>query len=171
MNSIPTELLASKQGAKQKSRAIADALLSGTLKPVALLEVSPGLPDADLAIVMESLESATRVGPAMVNDQLFALLVRNVNHAAPRVQWEAARTIGNVAGQHAEQLGPAVEALLANVTSDGQVVRWATARALAAILRVRITDKGLRQRLSEIAADEQDEGVRRVYEKALRSKP
>ncbi len=155
--------------AKKKAKAIADALLSGTLKPEALLEISPTPTDAELAILMESLEGATRKNPALANDKLFTLLVESLSHTAPRVQWEAARTISNVASRHAERLGPAVHTLLENTTNDGTVVRWATAQALAAILRVGYKDNNFRARLKEIAASEQDEGVRRVYDKALLS--
>lgn len=169
MNSSITELLDSKLTAKKKAKAIADALLSETLKPSDLAEASPKLPDVELAIVMESLEGATRKEPGLVNDKLFALLVECLAHASPRVQWEAARTISNVAKRHSEHLGPAVDALLVNTTNDGAVVRWATAQALTAILRAGYTDNGLRLRLSEIAAREQDEGVRGVYEKTLRT--
>jgi hypothetical protein len=170
MNASITELLESKLTAKKKAKAIADALLSGTLKPEALSEASPKLPDAELAIVMESLEGATRKKPELVNGKLFTHLVDSLGHAAPRVQWEAARTISNVAKQHAEHLESAVEALLANTTSDGTVVRWATAQALTAILRVGYTDDNFRVKLSEIAAKEQDDGVRGVYDKALRAR-
>ena len=170
MDSSISDPLASNLTAKKKAKAIADALLSGTLKPQALLEAIPKLPDAELAIVMESLEGATRKEPALVNDKLFALLVESLGHAAPRVQWEAARTIGNVAKEHAEHLGSAVDALLVNTTNDGTVVRWATAQALAAILRVGYRDNNFRASLSEIAAREQDEGVRGVYDKALRAR-
>lgn len=170
MDSSITDLLASNLTAKKKAKAIADALLSGTLKPQALLEASSKLQDAELAIVMESLEGATRKQPALVNDKLFALLVESLGHPAPRVQWEAARTIGNVAKQHAEHLGSAVDALLANTTNAGTVVRWATAQAFAAILRAGYTDNNFRVRLGEIAASEQDDGVRGVYDKALRAR-
>lgn len=170
MDATITEILGSKLTAKKKAKAIADALLSGALKPEALSEASPKLPDAELAIVMESLEGATRKEPALVNSTLFAFLVDGLGHAAPRVQWEAARAISNVAKRHAEHLESAVDALLANTTSDGTVVRWATAQALTAILRVGYTDDNYRVKLSEIAAWEQDEGVRGVYGKALRAR-
>ncbi len=169
MISSITELLASKLTAKKKAKAIADALLSGTLKPKALLEASPMLQDAELAIVVESLEGATRKEPALVNDKLFALLVESLGHPASRVQWEAARTVSNVAKQHAEHLGSAIDGLLVNTTNDGTVVRWATAQALASILRAGYTDNNFRVKLSEIAAREQDEGVRGVYDKAFRA--
>ena len=170
MDSSISDFLASNLTAKKKTKAIADALSSGTLNPQDLLAASSKLPDAQLAIAMESLEGATRKDPALVSDKLFALLVESLDHAAPRVQWEAARTIGNVAKQHVEHLGSAVDALLVNTTNDGTVVRWATAQALAAILRVGYTDNNFRVRLSEIAAREQDEGVRRVYDKVLRAR-
>ncbi len=167
MNSTIAEFLTFELTAKKKAKALADALLEGTLTPKALLESAPKLPDAELAIVMESLEGATRKQPALVTDKLFALLIDSLDHGATRVRWEAARTIANVAKLHAERLGPAIDALLVNTTHDGTVVRWATAHALVAILRVRKTDSHLRARLAEINATEQDAGVRGVYDKGL----
>lgn len=169
MNPIVTELLASKLTAKKKAKAMAEALLNDSLKPSELMEAIPALPDAELAIVMESLEGATRKEPGLVSDKLFTCLVECLAHTAPRVQWEAARTIGNVAKQHPEHLGPAVKALLVNTANDGTVVRWAAAQALTAILRAGYTDNDLRSRLSDIAAKEQDDGVKGVYDKVLRT--
>lgn len=147
---------------------MADALLSETLKPSALLEASRRLPDVELAIVMESLEGATRKEQGLIDDKLFGLLAECRAHAAQRVKWEAACTISNVSKQHSDHLGPAVDALLVKTNSDGTVVRWATAQARSAILRAGYTDNGLRLRLRETAAREQDESVLGVYERTLR---
>ena len=170
MNSSITELLASKLTAKKKAKAIAEAVLLGGLSPSALLEASTKLPGAELAIIMEALEGATRKEPGLIDDELVVYLIKCLNHEAPRVRWEAARTIGNVAGQHSHHLDPAVDALLINTTHDGTVVRWATAQALTSIIRVGYPNNDLPERLAEIAAAERDDGVRGVYDKALRAR-
>lgn len=162
-----TEILGSKLTAKKKAKALAGELSKGTIKTSAYVKVMPALADAELAIVLESLEGPTRKKPELVDSRLFPLLVQCLAHAAPRVRWEAARTIANVAGQHTKRLGPAVDALLNNTADDGKVVRWATAQALAAILRTGYTGKNLATRMQTIAAREEDDGVRGVYEKAL----
>lgn len=168
MNPGIAEMLASKLTAKQKARALADALSNGTLEPSAFVKSIPTLSDPELATVVESLEGATRKKPELVDAKLFQVLVKCLAHSAPRVRWEAARTVGNVAGQHSERLGTAVDALLTNTTDDGTVVRWATAQALTAILRVGHSGKDLPERMRDLAAGEEDDGVRAVYEKALR---
>lgn len=86
MNSSLGEILASKLTAKKKSKAIADALLGGTLEAAAILDASRNLPDAELAILMESLEGATCKRPELVNDALWSLLIECLGHEAPRVQ-------------------------------------------------------------------------------------
>lgn len=169
MSSNIERVLTSKLTAKKKAKAIGSELLEGALKPSDLIEMSRGLADAELAIVIESLEGASRKQPELVDDAVFAFLVKCLARAAPRVKWESARTIGNVAGLHAKHLAPAADALLANASSDGTVVRWATARALTAIVRAGHSEKELRARLSKLAAKETDQGVRAVYEKGLRA--
>lgn len=169
MNAVLTDVLSSKLSAKKKARAIADALSGGSLKPEALLEAGRKLPRAELAILIESLESATRKQPALAGDELFALLVESLADPAPRVRWEAARTVGNVASQHAGNLRPAARALLDNTANASTVVRWAAAQALTAILKTGYAENSFALQLTEIAAREQDDGVRRVYEKAIRA--
>ncbi len=170
MNPGITEILASQLTAKKKAKALADALSDGTLDISAFIKARPKLSGPDLATVVESLEAATRKKPELVDAKLFSLLVKCLGHAAPRVRWEAARTIGNTAGQHSNRLGTAVAALLANTSDNGTVVRWATAQALAAILRLGYPGKDLPVRIEKLAASEKDAGVRGVYEKALRGR-
>ncbi len=170
MNPSITEILASKLSAKKKAKSLADALSSGVLAPATVVKEIPTLAEAEIAIVVEALEGATRAKPDLVDAKLFALLNGLLAREAPRVRWEAARTIGNVAGQHSKLLGTAVEALLANTSDDGTVVRWATAQALAAILRAGYSGHELPTRMRDLAAGEEDGGVRAVYEKALKAR-
>ncbi len=168
MDAEIAEILGSKITAKKRAKSLADALSRGRLNPSAFVMTIPKLADAELAIVVEALEAVTRKEPELVDEKLFNLLIKCVAHAAPRVRWEAARTIGNSAGQHSSRLGTAVDALLVNTSDVGTVVRWATAQALASILRSGYSGKNLRARIGELVAREEDDGVRGVYEKALR---
>ena len=56
MNTMITEVLASTLSAKKKAKAIASALLDGSLASKAVLQAGPTLADAEYAIVMEALE-------------------------------------------------------------------------------------------------------------------
>lgn len=159
------ELLASKLTAKKKAKAIGAELLAGTVQPSSLLKKNQSLPEPQLAIVIEALEGATRKKPELVDRKAFAHLVDCLSHAAPRVKWEAARTISNVAALHIDHLEPAVDALLDNSSNESTVVRWATAQALAAIVRAGHGGDALRARVRKIATKEQDDGVRKVYER------
>lgn len=165
-----TDILESRLGAKKKVKALAEALLNGSLDCPAFARALPALADTDRATVVESLESASRQRPELVDRKVFAVLIECLSDDAARVRWEAARTVANVAAQHRDSLGSAVDALLANTTHDGTVVRWATAQALAAILRAGYTEGDLDTRIRDLAAREQDNGVRAVYDKALRGR-
>lgn len=67
MSSNIERVLTSKLTAKKKAKAIGSELLEGALKPSDLLEMSRGLADAELAIVIESLEGASRKQPELVD--------------------------------------------------------------------------------------------------------
>ena len=151
-------------------KSLAEGLLKGTLEPAACARALSKLDEVDRATVVESFESATRTRPELVDGNLFNKLVECLADSAPRVRWEAARTIANTAAQHPTHLGRAAQALLANTTHAGKVVRWATAQALAAILRAGHTDDDLEARVRKASTSEQDNGVRAIYDKALRRK-
>ena len=169
MNPELKAILASTLTPKRKAKSIADALSSGALPPSALATAIPALDDTEAATAVESLEGATRTKPELVDAKLFTFLVGLLANPTPRVRWEAARTIGNVAALHPKLHASAVEALLLNTADDGTVVRWSTAQALGAIARSGYSGHELASRMRAIVADEEDGGVRKVYEKALKA--
>lgn len=162
------EILSSDLGAKKKAKALADALSAGEITSAGCIEALSGLSDVDRASVLESFESATRKQPELVDAVMFTVLVDNLAHPAPRVRWEAARAIGNVAKLHPDALGRAVAALVPNAEHEGSVVRWATAHALGAILRTGHDAEALAARMEALCVAETDDAVRGVYDKALR---
>lgn len=163
-----SRILESKLGAKAKVKAIAEGLLTEAIDPARLGRSLVDLSSSDRATTVEALESATRTMSSLVDGRLFERLVGCLSDPSPRVRWEASRTIANVASDHPSRLEAAVAPLLANTNHDGKVVRWATAQAMAALLRAGCEQPDLIKAVTRLAKSESDEGARKAYAKALR---
>jgi hypothetical protein len=61
----------------------------------------------------------------------------SLSDKAPRVQWESAKVIANIAHRYPKKLDNAICNLLANSESSGTVVRWCAALALGEIVKLR----------------------------------
>lgn len=78
------EVLASALTAKKKVKAIAEALLAGTIDAAACAKAAAGLPDVQRGTVLESLELATRTHTSLVDPETFGVLVGHLSDPAPR---------------------------------------------------------------------------------------
>lgn len=82
---------------------------------------------------------------------------------------EASRIIGNLACRYPKEVHDAIPSLLENTKAEGTVVRWGSAYVLARIVvleEYRNTD--LYDRLVSICENEQENGVKNQYLKALK---
>ena len=122
---------------------------------------------SDRATVLEALEGATRKRPGLIDGPLFTVLVKCLGGPAPRVRWEAARAVANVAAEHPRLLGSAVAPLLANTKHEGKVVRWGAAQAVVALVRAGCDEGNLIAKVRKLAKSESDDGTRKVYQKLL----
>lgn len=162
------ELLSSGRSVKAKSKAITEALLAQELSVSACRRRLPGLGPTDRATLLEGIEGATRDEPSLVDKAMFVALVDCLEDEAPKVKWEAARTLANVAALHKGRLGGALHSLFVNATHEGKVVRWATAQALAAFVRAGFENEQLNKHVRASAKNESDDGVRKVYAKVVK---
>ena len=87
----------------------------------------------------------------------------------PRVKWESAKVVGNVARLYPDHLVAAIENLLLNTENQDTVVRWATAYALAEILKLKTNhNEALITRIEKLGEQEEDNGVKKKYLDALK---
>lgn len=87
----------------------------------------------------------------------------------PRVKWESAKVIGNIAKLYPNQLDKAINNLLPNAEKTGTVVRWATAYALAEILKLKTeNNKKLLPKIETLCEKEDDNGVKKKYLDAIK---
>ncbi|MCE7042384.1 HEAT repeat domain-containing protein [Dyadobacter sp. CY312] len=155
--------------AKAKVTRIGEWLLSDELPVHELLAFAETKKGAELATAIEALEYATSKKPGIADESVLGFVTKALDTAEPKVKWESARVIGNVAHHFPDQLENVIESLLSNAGHPGTVVRWATAYALGEILKLK-TDHNhkLLPAIEKLSAQEEDNGVRKKYLDALK---
>ena len=125
--------------------------------------------DIEKATCIESLEFATRQKPDIANEKCLKYVSEKLADEAPRVKWESAKVIGNIAHLFPAKLNTAINNLLTNSENSGTVVRWATAFALGEILKLKTKhNKDLLPAIETICSREQDNAIRKKYLDAIK---
>lgn len=155
--------------AKAKVSIIGEWLISGELSMDELLTYAEKQKAVDKATCIEAVEYATKKQPDIADENLLAYVTLALKDAEPRVKWESAKVIGNIARKFPVQLGKSINNLLENAQHTGTVVRWATAYALAEILKLKTeNNKGLLPKIEAFCEKEEDNGVKKKYLDALK---
>jgi HEAT repeat protein len=88
---------------------------------------------------------------------------------APRVKWESAKVIGNIAHLYPDKLDDAIKNLLTNTEYDGTVVRWSAAFALGQIIKLKTKrNKILIPAIEAICKREEQNSIGKIYLDALK---
>jgi hypothetical protein len=97
-------------------------------------------------------------------------VAEHVNDKPPRVKWEASQILGHLAATFPDDVAKTVPRLLKNAGDEGTVVRWSTAFAIGEIaLHIPATRARLTPFITEQTKKEENNGVRKIYEKALKA--
>ncbi|WP_316734876.1 hypothetical protein [Pedobacter aquatilis] len=124
---------------------------------------------SDKATCIEALEYATKTTPAIATESLFTYVTEALKNDEPRIKWESAKVIGNIAKLFSTHLETAIQNLLLNAENNGTVVRWATASALAEILKLKTeSNNALTPKIESLCELEEDNGVKKKYLDALK---
>ena len=164
-------ILADKQiKAKAKVEAIATMLLDEQLTVGELIRVAKGSKDKEKGTCIEALEFATRAKPEVATSACLDFVTEALLDEAPRVKWESAKVVGNIAHRFPERLADAVRNLRANSEHSGTVVRWSAAFALGAIVTLRTRhNKELVPAIEAILnRNDEDKAIKKIYQAALR---
>ncbi len=148
---------------KQKSAQLVVAIVDRqlTFAQIAAYAQSARLPEQ--ATLMEALVQAVQQKPALADESWLDFAIAGLcNPKAPRLQWEAATLISELAKQCPQQAVRAIPMLERNL-SGGTVVRWSVATALCAMPR----DAAMTAKLTALWESEQESGVKNVYAVAL----
>lgn len=154
---------------KAKVKKIVAWVLDDELSFDDLVDWATKASDAEKASCLEALELITKTNPGRATENCFRFATRSLNEKAPRIKWESARLIGNIARAFPGKLQIPVRELLANSEHQGTVVRWATAYALGEIIKLGTSlNRELLPAIEAICTKEEDQGVKKKYQDALK---
>lgn len=155
--------------AKAKVTQIGNWLLDGTLPMDELLVFTEKQSKTNKANCIESIEFATKKNPNLADEAVWALVTQSLQDEEPRIKWESAKVIANVAQLFPNKLAEAIAPLLANAQDKGTVVRWAAATALGEILKISGAHRDdLLPKIEQFIEKEEDTGVNKKYMEALK---
>lgn len=118
--------------------------------------------------LIESLEYISKDQPDLVVPYVD-FVIAHMGDKAPRVKWECARIIANLALKFPDKAQKAIQNLLKNTNDKGTVVRWSSAFALGELAKGNVGKrKELTAKCKKLSEAEQNNGVRNVYLKALK---
>lgn len=164
-------LLLSDKGLKpkEKTETLAGMIASGEVEITDLINYAENTKDPIKATCMEAFEFASHSDGQSLGKEVFEFAVRSLGAKAPRVKWEAAKVIGNLAPHNISELTTAIPGLLENSTHEGTVVRWSAAYALGEIIQLK-TDLNptLIPALEKTAEAEEKNSIKKIYLAALK---
>jgi hypothetical protein len=154
---------------KQKTQTISNWLLDGLLPDDELIAYAEKAKDSPKATCVEALEFATKQNSKIANESVLAFVSKTLAEKAPRVKWESAKVIANIAHLFPEHLEKAIANLLANTKHPGTVVRWSAALAICEILKLKTKhNRNLLPAVKKTIEKEEQNSIRKIYEAAIK---
>lgn len=154
---------------KEKTELLCRSILDKSLPLSQLLAFAEKAKDPVKATCLEALESATRIQVDIADQHVWAFAIRSLEAEAPRVKWESAKVLGNIARLFPDRLGAAIPLLIGNAGHKGTVVRWSAAFALGEIVKIRsLYQKEAVAAADAICAREEKNSIRKIYQDVLR---
>lgn len=155
--------------AKEKTKIISTWLLDGSLPAEELIVFAEKSKDSEKATCIEAFEYATIQNRTIGKENLWEFVTKMLQGKTPRILWESAKVIGNIAQNFPEKLDIAIRLLLDNTKHEGTVVRWATAFALGEILKLKTThNTTLLPKMQLLCESETENGVKKKYMDAIK---
>jgi len=155
---------------KERTEAIAEAFLNGSMTVSDMTSAVVGAKDPVKATLMEAFEYATSKKPEIATMELFSFASNHLSAKAPRLKWESAKVVGNIAHLYPDLLDAPIASLLENTKDNGTVVRWSAAYALSAIIRLNgYANDEFRSKLERICEAEEKNSIKKIYVKALKN--
>ena len=165
-----TELLNNKDlKSKEKSARLGKWILSNPEKINDLVKFAGNAKDPIKATCMEAFEFSSKTNPAIASSALLKFVSQSLMEKAPRVKWESAKVIGNIAHLYPGKLKEAVKNLLINADHTGTVVRWSAAFALGEIVKNNTSvNKELIPAIEAICNREEQNSIKKIYREVLK---
>jgi hypothetical protein len=162
------EILAGKEKPKERiARVVGKVSSDGSLMKE-LMELLKSGTDSEKGNCADALKHISADRPELVAPYADTL-IGYVNHKLPRVKWGVPEAIGNISKTHPKEAEKAIPGLLKNTKDESTVVKWCAAYALTELAK---NNPGTRKQLvpmfEEQIKKEKNNGVRKVYEKAMK---
>lgn len=154
---------------KERTETISGWLLDGSMPVDELVAFAEKSKDSEKATCIEALEYATKQDSNVADENVLNFVTKTLTDKAPRVKWESARVIANIAHLFPTKLNKSIANLLINTEHEGTVVRWAAAFALSEIVKLKTkSNKDLIPKIETILKHTTDNAIKKIYEKALK---
>jgi len=149
---------------KEKTELLSQLVLNTPAVIDELISFAKISKDSIKATVIESFEFATKQKPEIASKSMLHFVSQTLTEKAPRVKWESAKVIGNIAHLFSKQLEEAIKNLLVNTEHSGTVVRWSAAFALTQILKLKTSiNKELIPAIESICEREEKNSIKKIY--------
>jgi hypothetical protein len=149
---------------KEKTLAISNLLLDKNISTKEIIDFAKKATHSKKATCIEALEFSTRQNPTIVNEKCLQFITQALLDNAPRVKWESAKVIGNIAHLFPTKLKKVIENLILNSNHSGTVVRWASASALNEILKLNTKfNKEIIVVIEKNNLSEKNNAVKKIY--------
>lgn len=154
---------------KEKTERISAWILDNSLSIDELIGFAEKGKDPVKATCIEAMEFASKNNSSIIDGAAFDFVTENLLAKAPRIKWESAKVIGNVASMFSSKLEKPIANLLLNTTHDGTVVRWSAAYALGEIIKLNSKyNLILIPKVEQIIEKEEKNSIKKIYQTALK---
>lgn len=154
---------------KEKTETISKWILDKSLPFDELITYAEKQKDPAKATCIEAMEYATKQNPDLADDTVLAFVTYTLTEKAPRIKWESAKVIGNIAHLFPTKLEKSIDNLLTNTEHEGTVVRWSSAFALGEILKVKTKyNKDLFPIIETLCLKEEKNSIKKIYLDAIK---
>ncbi len=154
---------------KEKTETISKWILDKSLALDELIAFAAKQKDPAMGTCIEAIEFATKQNAHIADEAVWAFVSKTLSAKAPRVKWESAKVIGNIAHLFPSKLDKAINNLLENTKHEGTVVRWSAAFALGEILKLKTKHNNtLLPALESICDKEEKYSIQKLYLNAFK---
>jgi HEAT repeat protein len=154
---------------KEKTETISKWILDNSLTIDELIAFAEKQKDPAKATCIEAIEYATKINSTIADEALLTYVTSSLKEKAPRIKWESAKVIGNIAHLFPSMLDKSIDNLLVNATHEGTVVRWSAAFALGEILKLKLKhNKDLFSAVESICEKEEKNSIKKIYLNAIK---
>ena len=154
---------------KEKTERISCWLEDKAISIHELIEFAITSKEPVKATCIEAIEFATNKNPQLATEECFHFVIASLSDKAPRIKWESARVIGNIAALYQDDFDAAIDGLLKNTSHPGTVVRWSAAYALGVILKLKTKyNIDLLPAIESIILTEEKNSIKKIYLEAVK---